>query len=211
MTFAALQMTLVDGRSGRIFASTPRDLGEEVVTRFTESFLEDDDVPREAALRALFGEGTVRIVLHRVSDRGDIVRVYLQSVRGGPRLFACVVVSRERLEAMLGEAQYVLESFSLQVVDGRRLTLVALIAGVEAWAERCLPNTPTPAFTIVPSIEAPAIARGFWTRAAASSVSVWSYRRGQTEGRGIVTDVHATAGTNPRRPSAGSAREVGDR
>ena len=197
MTFAALQVALPNGRFGRIFASTVPALRDEMVTRFAETFVDEEDAPREEHLRALFREGTALAWLHPSDDQGEVVRVYLQSTRGGPKRFACVVVSRQRIEAMLTEAPLVFEGFSLQVVDVRHLTTDALLAAVEAWAERCLPDAETPTFIMRSWTEESGV--GLSAITVLPGVNAWSHRVRPVE-RAIASDDRPTPGTNRRLP-----------
>ncbi len=97
---------------------------------------------------------------HPGVDPEDVVHVYVQPLEGGERLFACAIVSQDRLLRMLREASSVLEGFSLQVVEARHLSVDAIGAAVEAWAERNYPDLQVPAFLVEPwrpALEIPAV------------------------------------------------------
>jgi hypothetical protein len=150
---AALDAKTTGGQSGRVFAARPDLLRLEQGDALTANWSDEDDDERTALLRQLLTnseKGVVRAWTHEGIDPDDAVHVYLQNVAGGPKLFCCVVISRERLEKMLLESDLVFEGFSLQVADVRHLTVDALRAAVEAWAERCFPDVPLCEFIIEP-------------------------------------------------------------
>jgi hypothetical protein len=149
---ATLEVTMPDGRQGRIFANT-KPIDDAIKNAFTTSFIEEDDRSRDAALRDLVSQGALIAWAHPGVDPDDVVHVYLQPVASGDPLFACVVVSRERLERMLSESSFVMEGFSLQVVDARTLSADSaetIQAAIEAWIGRIYPSASLPVIFVMP-------------------------------------------------------------
>jgi hypothetical protein len=138
-------------RRGRAFL---RDLGlpiEPVLEAFRRRYLDDDDRPRERLLREALLQAVVRGTAHPGADPKDLAHVYLSHPDAAVGLlFACVVISAERLAAMLDEAPVVLETFCLQLAPGAHFTKAALHAAVEVWAARNFPDVATPRFEIEP-------------------------------------------------------------
>jgi hypothetical protein len=127
----------VGERTGRVFART-NDEATQAVNRLHSDFLDESDRAREPHLRALIDGGVVASA-HPTVGLDDVVHVYLHPLEGGAPLFACVLVSRTRLDVMLREAPAVLEGFALQVVDAPHLTAEssdAIHVGVRAWVDR---------------------------------------------------------------------------
>jgi hypothetical protein len=148
MTIASLEITVADGRRGRVFAHDAATC-EAAAEDFRREFLDESDEQRDPKLKAVFERGVVIASAHAgLGDLEDVVRVYVRpfGVMGRP-LFACVLVSRARLEKMLAEAPRVFEGFALQIVDTRHLSSEAselIKAGVEAWLNRIYPTAAPP-------------------------------------------------------------------
>ena len=136
-----------DGRQGRLFARDPIVL-QTALARGELLEWDEDDMGREPRLRATLATGSVSATIHPGVDPDDVQHVFLEGPETGAPVFACVVVSRQRLEQMLIEASVVVEGFSLQVALGNHLTPDELRAALEAWAERNFAGAAPPKFRL---------------------------------------------------------------
>jgi hypothetical protein len=136
-----------DGRQGRIFARDPKIL-QTALEREGVLALEDDDNAREPRLRAILATGRVKAAINPGVDPDDVQHVFLEEPGTRAPVFACVIVSRQRLERMLDQAPLVVESFGLQVALGNHLTPDELRAALEAWTERNFAGMAPPKFRL---------------------------------------------------------------
>jgi hypothetical protein len=143
---------IAEGRSGRVFARKP--LPEQVVEdHFAASYFDDDeDRARDAVLRSILMSPNVVVATHRSLDPKDVIQAFFRHVgkEGPEKVFACAVVSKERLERMLKEAAVVVEGHSLQVAPTRMITNSSIRAAIQAWAERNYPDIRLPRFSLDP-------------------------------------------------------------
>ena len=96
---------------------------------------EDDEARQKELARVISSGPSVTATTHRVLAAPGVLHVFVRDPRGG-RLFACVLVSEERLEQMLSEAPTVLEGSWFQVAPTRNLRPSAVRAALDAWTER---------------------------------------------------------------------------
>ncbi len=97
---------------------------------------DDDDDARARVLADLVTSPTISASVHPGVDPPDVLHVYLQSPHRHDRVFACVIVSEDRLREMLRESSTVLEGMSLQVAAGSQLTQEAIRAAIQTWSAR---------------------------------------------------------------------------
>lgn len=139
-----------DGWRGRVFSPDSDPVPDAVLRQAVDDDVEDGDRHRVELLRSLFRDPLVRGTAHPGVDPADVCHVYLDGGDAGP-LFACVVVSEDRVRAMLEQAPLVVEGLSLQVASGRQFTGDAIRAALEAWAARNFDVVP--AFSISPWLD----------------------------------------------------------
>jgi hypothetical protein len=133
-------------RRGRIFL---RD-GDEAAAQLIETDppIEGEDEARYELLYGAFKSGVVHSVAHPGVDIPDVMDVYIAHPETGDPVFACVVVSQNRLKRMLAEAPVVIEDFCLQVANVPRLTTSAIRAALTTWAARIFPPINAPQFNV---------------------------------------------------------------
>ena len=134
--------TIEDGRTMRVFV---RDMSQLALLNATGAFWGDDDHDREPLLRNLMLGDVVQLIAYPTTGQTDVLQVFVRDPSREQRLlFACTLISGERLHSLLEENQCVVENFSLQVAPGVQLTSEGACAAVQAWVERCFPDVTPP-------------------------------------------------------------------
>jgi hypothetical protein len=123
----------------RIFLRDGVQVTEEL--RLTDPPLEPEDEARHELLHRAFQCGVAHGVAHPGIDLPDVMDVYVTPPDTNEPVFACVVVTPDRLESMLVEAPIVVEDICLQVAEAPRLTPSAIRDALEAWTTRTFPQT----------------------------------------------------------------------
>ena len=111
-------------------------------------YCDDGDADREGVLRDLVARGTVEAVAFPTTGAPDVVQLFFVDAKARRRVFACVLITETRLHDDVTREPFVVEGFSLQVMQGRHLTIDAVRASSAAWIERCFPDLPVPAITV---------------------------------------------------------------
>ena len=127
---------------GRLLLAGPVLPTSETLAEATRAMMDDEDAQRLPLLRQALQQGLVRATAHPNVEPEDVLQVYLDGSEG--RLFACTIVSPGRVEQMLEVSGAVVEGLTLQVAP-RGLDVHAAL---EAWAARCFPDLPAPAFEL---------------------------------------------------------------
>lgn len=140
-------------RRGRVFFNdqvipSPQTLAE----RFGKRYFDEDDRTRDQHLRELLQQPIIEGTAHPGVDASDVIHVYLKAADGAP-LFACNIVSEERLAIMLQEAPAVFENFNLQVASGPNITDSSLRAAIETWASRNYADLSPAQFRLLPWLD----------------------------------------------------------
>jgi hypothetical protein len=134
-------------RRGRVFLRDADQPTERLLS--IDASVEPEDEARYELLRGAFQPG---VVLHGTAHPGvslrDVMDVYITLPDATEPVFACVVVSEDRLGHMLDEAPVVVEDFCLQVANGGRLIPTVICAALEVWVARNFPGATVPQFNV---------------------------------------------------------------
>lgn len=144
----------VGERRGRLFSREPLQSSEVTAEFLLREYMDEEDQVREPALRELLRSPIVHVDIHPSVDPADVKQVFFRSSSAGQEpIFACAIVSGERLDQMVKETPIVYENFSLQVGPARHITMDGLTAAIEAWTERNYPDLALPIFLMAPWVD----------------------------------------------------------
>jgi hypothetical protein len=148
-------------RRARVFANAPLP-GPADLEALLDAEMDDDEAARQARLRDILRTGFVRVLVYP-GDMAlpDVLFAYLVAGHG-ESVFACVVVSEQRVQTMLLEAPLVIEGFSLQVAQGDGNAPDDVEAALAAWAARNFPGLPVVGFEVDRWLEAPPTLPASW-------------------------------------------------
>ncbi|HET7501582.1 MAG TPA: hypothetical protein VFK02_11280 [Kofleriaceae bacterium] len=110
-------------------------------------FWDDDDPEREPLLRRLLVQPNVSAIAYPTSGHRDVLQVFLREPEGG-LVFACVMMSGARLRDLLTQSPFIVEGFSLQILQGEHLSMEGIRTALLVWVERCFPDVVQPSITI---------------------------------------------------------------
>jgi hypothetical protein len=148
------------GRKARVFSLVP--LPEPELMALVAATIDDDDAARAEMLGDVMAQGALRATVFPGNmSVPDVLHVCVASLSGIP-LFACNVVSEERVSTMLREAPFVVEAFSLQVAQGDTVTDEGLASALSTWVSRNFPGLPAPAIQVERWLAPPQSLPAFW-------------------------------------------------
>jgi len=144
-----VESEMADGRRARVFFADLPTSPDAARTAVASQFWEDvADVDREMLLRRILGQRNVRATAFPTSGMPGTIQLFLKDEQSGRRIFACVLTTGERLRELLKQRSPLVEGFSLQVMQGERLSMEGIRTGARAWAERCFPGLVLPSITV---------------------------------------------------------------
>lgn len=127
------------------FRDPPSDVSPLSLPNVQDEFWDEEDREREPSLREVVRQDVVRAVAYPTVGHPDVLQVFLSMPSSvDDLLFACTLISGERLHALVESQGYVVEGFALQVAPGMRLTLEGVRAAVQVWVERCFVDVAPP-------------------------------------------------------------------
>jgi hypothetical protein len=104
-------------------------------------------------LRDELEQGSVAVfAAHRTQGAPDVIQAFLRMPVDGvaSKVFACTVISLQRLERDLESTEFVVEDMSNQVASTAGLTHASLEIALQAWCERVLPDREIPRVILDP-------------------------------------------------------------
>lgn len=140
------------GRSGRLFVHNSASRDEIEATRALPYFSDDGDKRRNKKFARLFRITTLLTVTAvPAAESDEEVHLYVTGYRNTDELgtFACVVVSRSRLDELLEPNRAVGEIFTFQVADAAKLSIRAIGEAFKVWFRRNYPDVNQTAFVLV--------------------------------------------------------------
>ncbi len=138
-----------DGRRARVFFTDLPTSQDAASTAVAARFWDDEtDIERSALLSQILRHQNVRALAFPTSGLPGTIQLFLRDEQTGRRIFACVLVTGERLRELLRVSSPLVEGFSLQVMPGERLSMQGIHAGCQAWVERCFPKLVLPDITV---------------------------------------------------------------
>lgn len=111
-------------------------------------YWDNDDQAREPVLRNLLARTNVAAIAYPTLGHRDVIQLFLRDSDGDDLVFACVLVSGARLQAMLAQSSPIVEGFALQVLPGEHLSVESIRAALQSWVERCFPDLVLPDLTV---------------------------------------------------------------
>lgn len=137
------EFTFTSGkRTGRVFTRTE---GSRAAPPNLPAFFEDDDdKARDKMFARIFKQyKIVSATAHPVTGREGEMHVFFSSPSQHarlPKIFACVVISKNRLKELLNSGRDIVEGFTLQVADSETLGRNALQQSLWRWINRTYPG-----------------------------------------------------------------------
>jgi hypothetical protein len=134
---------------GRLLLAGPELPAPKMLEEAARAMIDAEDAQRLPLLRQALQQTLVHATAHPTVEEEDVLQVYIDGPDG--RLFACTIVSPARLEQMLASSCAIIEGLTLQAAP-RGLDVRGAL---EAWAARCFPDLPAPAFELDTWVEEP--------------------------------------------------------
>jgi hypothetical protein len=133
-------------RARAFFRKLPDPQTAEAV--IADRYWDDDDQAREPVLRDILARTNVSAVAYPTLGYRDVLQVFLRDGNHDDLVFACVLVSGARLREMLAQSSPIVEGFALQVLQTEHLSMEGVRAALQAWVERCFPDSVRPNITV---------------------------------------------------------------
>lgn len=126
-----------DGRRGRVFFGGAR-VDDAALETAVQGYMDEDDTRRATALEEPLRAAPTAAVAYPTVAHPDVIQVYI--VSPGREIYACSVITEQRLRTMLSDQPWVIEGFTLQVAPVEHMSVDALRTAVQAWHERNFPD-----------------------------------------------------------------------